>query len=202
MSRMASRQFQVKEGCEDSSRTACEAGHRLTCEFGCQFAEDPEACRAECLAVPICEDVYPDDCRRCEIPCNDALKECYDQCPTCETDPDGLECVVCQEKCHCANLSCLVDNCASRCNYFQTPAPPANSVAFKNAFASKRGLMSSRQGVFPAQRAFRQSAFNAQGPRQVAFWNQGVSRARSAPAWSARPMAANGLFRRDRIRNW
>jgi hypothetical protein len=173
---------QAKEGCEDSNREACEAGQRAICEDGCGGDEE---CLAQCLNLRPCDTLFPDPCNRCRGQCFTEEDECYEQCrETCETDPDGIECHMCQVRCRCASENCIYDNCRSPCgwdapqgaasvrNAFQPGDLSARRAGSLQAFGSRRVGAGQVAGYLPKNRPqFRLNAFNrtASGVRSRAW---------------------------------
>jgi hypothetical protein len=153
---------QAKEGCEDSNRSACEAGQQEICYQMCQGRE--EGCEAVCLENAVCSNLYPDACRRCVYDCDDKTSECLANCPTCEEDPDGLDCFICEERCWCANFNCRVDNCRPICE--SGPERASSGRALKTLF--QRGARGSAS--FAPSRGVQSRTLNTFQPRTLNTW--------------------------------
>jgi len=141
----------AKEGCEDSNREACLLGHRVLCEDGCGGDEE---CLAQCLELRPCDQLFPDSCQRCRKQCFTELDECFAQCPTCETDPDGIECQICRIRCECASANCIYDNCRTPCGWDAPQGAASARSAFQSGdLGASRPFANFNRRVVPSQAA-------------------------------------------------
>ena len=121
-------------------RQECQSQLCPTCD------EDPDGlecleCSEPCFAGELqcneerCRPICPDEdaCRLCSDQCKFERQECQSQCPTCDEDPDGLECMDCSEPCFAGELECAEVRCRPICE------PNGRSSAFRRTNLT-RGL--------------------------------------------------------------
>jgi hypothetical protein len=106
-----------------AERQECQTRECLTCEDdpdGLECVECEQRCfdgEWEC-ANERCRPICPDTgaCKLCDEQCKIEREECQMQeCLTCEDDPDGLECVECEQRCAEGQWECANERCRPIC---------------------------------------------------------------------------------------
>lgn len=149
-----------------ADRQQCQIQECLTCEDdpdGLECVECERRCfdgELECAnerCRPICPDT--DACKLCDEQCKIEREECQTQeCLTCENDPDGLECVECQQRCFDGQFECTNERCRPICepgellgagvsrSYMSNYLGPTASRAFRG---NARGRHLIRNAFYP-----------------------------------------------------